>query len=148
MDSFEDIDSLKAQGRWLEAATIYAASVESEIGSVPRWVQLAHMLKEGGAIADAEYAYRSAIEADGTECDPRLHLAHLLKRQGRLDEALAEFEALAALPNAPNVSQEIAGMHVALHPQNRQTQIPAVTAPHPAKDVGPHVAAVQHLKER
>ncbi len=144
MNISQDIDKLREEGRWLEAAAAYTDCVEAEMRSGSHWVQLAHMLKEGGALSDAEYAYRAATRVDGTDVDARLHLAHLLKRQGKLREALSEFEALAELPQAANVLQEIRGLRVALHPDNRHV---AAGLRLENKD-GSHCAALQRVKER
>ncbi|MBB5539645.1 glycosyltransferase [Rhizobium giardinii] len=144
MSIAHDIDKLRAEGRWLAAAAVYATCVETEMMSGPRWVQLAHMLKEGGALTDAEYAYRTATKVDGTDADARLHLAHLLKQQGKLSEALSEFEALAELPQATNVLQEIRGLQVALHPDN----CPIAASFRLKSNDGPHRDALQRLKER
>lgn len=125
--------------RRLAAISAMTAELRHEITSGPRWVQLAHLLKEAGALEEAEKAYRTAIRCDGTEWDPRLHLAHLLKRLDRLPEALAVFEAIRALPDGPNVDHEMAGLRVALLPENSVIQRPV--APQPAASLAPHLRA-------
>ncbi|WP_275786191.1 glycosyltransferase [Pararhizobium gei] len=148
MSSLDEVERLKGLGRWLEASAVYASLLESDIESSPRWVQLGHMLKEGGASADAEFAYRSAIRADGTDPDPRLHLAHLLKNLGRLEEALTEFEALDRLPHETKVSQEIAGLRVALAPENRQLRPASADLLDTVAKLEPHRSSIDRLKSR
>ncbi|SES31495.1 glycosyltransferase [Rhizobium sp. NFR03] len=123
--------------RHFAAIAAMAQELRHAIASAPRWVQLAHLLKDAGALEDAERAYRTAIRCDGTEWDARLHLAHLLKRLNRLPEALSMFEAIRALPDGPNVEHEIAGLRVALLPENSVIQRPA--APPPASPLAPSV---------
>ncbi|TCL91734.1 GT2 family glycosyltransferase [Rhizobium sp. PP-WC-2G-219] len=126
--------------RRLAAITAMTGELRREITSAPRWVQLAHLLKDAGALEEAEKAYRTAIRCDGTEWDPRLHLAHLLKRLDRLPEALAMFEAIRALPDGPNVDHEMAGLRVALLSENSVIQRPA--APPPASPLSPRLQAL------
>jgi GT2 family glycosyltransferase/tetratricopeptide (TPR) repeat protein len=107
-------DRFRDKRDWLGAAVLYGELLEKSPPTTHAWVQYAHMLKEAELFEEAIRAYEFAISFDGTEPDPRLHLAHLLKRLGRAAEALEAFERLSALPDAPRVEQEIAGLRVAL----------------------------------
>jgi len=110
----DQADGLRDQGQWLEAAASYGSVLEQRLSSGHAWTQYAHVLKEGELFEEAVSAYLSAVHCDGTDPDPRLHLAHLLKRLGRSAEALQAFRALSALPDAPHVEQEIAGLGIQL----------------------------------
>jgi GT2 family glycosyltransferase len=115
-------------------------ALQRNIASASHWVQLAHHLKDIGALPEAETAYRTAMRCDGTEWDPKLHLAHLLKRLDRLPEALELFRAIQSLPDGPNVAQEIAGLEVALLPQNT-----VIARPSSPPGVSVHRDALQAL---
>ncbi|OQP87251.1 hypothetical protein BTR14_07505 [Rhizobium rhizosphaerae] len=132
------LQSLKQDGRWLEAAQLVLDDMAGHEATGGAWVQLGHLIKEGGALALAERAYGQAVRLDGTDWDPLLHLGHLLKSQGKLAEALAVFERMRALPHAPDVSAECAELTVFLHPLNQQAasrsfSAPAEPRPHPAE---------------
>jgi len=117
--TIDKADHFRDHGQWLEAATLYGSVLEQNQSSGQTWTQYAHLLKEGELFEEAVSAYMSAVRCDGTAPDPRLHLAHLLKRLGRSAEALQAFRELSALPHAPHVEQEIAGLSIQLMQTDR-----------------------------
>lgn len=59
------------------AARLYRAALRFAPGNSRLWVQLGHMHKEQGELAEAKSAYLKAVETDHHSADAYLHLGHL-----------------------------------------------------------------------
>ncbi|MCJ8352834.1 glycosyltransferase [Novacetimonas hansenii] len=86
-DRFRDVKE------WQAAIDSYKIAVKIDPKRADIWTQLGHCLKESKKFEEAEAAYRQASNLSA-ENDALLHLAHMFKVQGRIEDALAEFNAL------------------------------------------------------
>lgn len=83
-------------GRWADAAEAYRAHLRRFPQDAPVWLQLAHVLKEQGALTDAAAAYREATRLAPSGEDGWIHLAHLERRLGDREAAISALEQALA----------------------------------------------------
>ncbi|GAP38671.1 putative glycosyltransferase WbpX [Piscinibacter sakaiensis] len=94
--------------QWAGAASAYRAILRDRPDLAPLRVQLAHALKETGALEAAMQEYRQAAEALPEDADVRMHLGHLALRLGNQEAAQGWLEAAAARqPDAQALQQEL-----------------------------------------
>jgi len=98
-------EAARDEGRWREAADLFALHARLRPKRVGTWIQLGNMHKEAGDAAAAEIAYRKAIDirptVEGWAHLGQLHLAH-----GRIADAIWAFEnGLRLVPDHPPTRQ-------------------------------------------
>lgn len=103
-------DLARDRKQWVEAARAYRRYLKLAPEDTPIWVQLGHVLKEGGDLVEAETAYRAAADLAPTDADSRLHLAHLLKRIDRAQLAAITFREVMQLAPTPEVIDELTAL--------------------------------------
>jgi tetratricopeptide (TPR) repeat protein len=104
-------DRARDAGKWEVAVGHYRAALLRNPHNSPIWVQLGHVLKESGHLAEAERAYRTAIGYDQRSADAHLQLGGVLKLQGKQAEArVAYLQAFALDPLLDRASLELVGL--------------------------------------
>ncbi len=86
-------DAARDEKRWLDAASAYRGHLDKHPGDFAIWVQLGHMLKEGGQRVDAALAYEAAFAIDPADADLLLSKGHLARLSGELDRAARDYLA-------------------------------------------------------
>lgn len=120
--------------RWAAAARHYRRALDSAPERAAIWVQLGHVLKEGGEAGAAEAAYRRAVALDPSAADPHLQLGHLMQQGARWDEAAAAYDRASQLDPASRDAtaglERLAGRLVAEGDRARDARNWAVAARH------------------
>src|SRR5437588_6823660 len=101
-------DQARDARQWEIAAAHYREALQRNRNNSPIWVQLGHVLKASGRLAEAESAYFTALAYDRRAADPYVQLGHVLKIQGKKPEArTAYLRAFALDPSLRAPSYEL-----------------------------------------
>lgn len=108
-------DAARDAKKWREAAGLYRESLDLVPADADIWVQFGHMMKEDGALGEAEAAYRKAISLRPRFSDTHLMLGHALKLKGQLRDALQSYRVAVELdPNDHRAREEFAALDARL----------------------------------
>lgn len=100
-------DAARDDGRYAEAALLYAEALRLRPDDAGIHVQAGHMFKESFRPAEAETHYRTAVALAPDDAEAALQLGHFLKTGGRLIEADAAYGRAAEIkPAWPTPRQE------------------------------------------
>lgn len=88
-------DQARDRFEWEVAAAAYKKYLERRPDDAPIWIQLGHVLKDGGRHVDASEAYATAAALAPGDADLLLHRGRLARHQG--DDALAAQFFVSAL---------------------------------------------------
>jgi arylsulfatase A-like enzyme/tetratricopeptide (TPR) repeat protein len=105
VETYREAWTEAAQGRFVQAATLYQDIVKKEPGLVDAWLHLADAQARAGRVPDAVDAYTRALKVAPDSTQALLGAADGLRRLGRLDEARAR--AALAVPAQPAAAHEL-----------------------------------------
>lgn len=111
-------DSLRATGRWREAAEAYRTYLEQAPNDAVAFGNLGVVLSQDGQTIDATRAFARAVELTPESAPARFNYGLSLLDAGRRDEALAQFRrGLALDPRDARLHEAVAGLTSAAPPR-------------------------------
>lgn len=122
----EAANKARDQANWRAAAEHYNAYLKAKPKDARIWVQLGHMLKEDGAIEEAEKAYLRSLSLAPEIADTHVMLGHLKKITNKLTQAAAHYA------DAVNIE-----------PENLDARLQLAFV---EKDIGNKAVALQHFQ--
>ena len=103
-------DRARGERRWAAAAAGYRRWLERRPEDGPVWVQLGHMLREGGDLDGAGQAYRRAADLLPDDADLLLFRGHLERQLGNADAALDFYRRSHTLDGNAEAARAIEAM--------------------------------------
>ncbi|MET0359719.1 MAG: hypothetical protein ABW055_09815, partial [Pararhizobium sp.] len=103
-------DGARRHAHWNEAAIAFRAALAADPRLHHIRLQLGHMLKEAGALDDADAVYAEAAGLCPDDAEPLVHRAHLAKRRRRRRAAIRLFAAALARNGGHDVEVELRDM--------------------------------------
>jgi glycosyltransferase involved in cell wall biosynthesis len=108
-------DRARGERRWATAAAGYRRWLARRPGDGPIWVQLGHMLREGGDLAGADEAYRRAADLMPSDADLLLFRGHLERELGRNESALDFYRQSQASDGNAQAAHAIEALSPTIH---------------------------------